>query len=325
MRIIDPRYFWILIMIVPLWILSFVSNHRSRTYLKRLGYGSRSVVDNRYRVRSFLRFLLINGICLFSVLALVDFHWGLEPESNEKRNLDVALVVDVSNSMLARDVGSSRLDRCRDAMFLLMENLPKARYSFTLFKGEPVLFIPLTEDTITLENFLEKVSPAFISAPGSNLEKALQKGASTLPENQERNRAVLLFTDGEGLEGNGLNAARELYDRNIQLFTFGLGSGEGDFIRLENGELLTDREGEPVVTRQNSELLKQMADLTGGRYLDLTDVHNMGEIETLLSDTYGQTEARGVGFTSTNRYRIFALAALVFMAFYLIMGKLRWN
>ena len=325
MRIIDPRFFWILLILLPVWILSLLANHRSLVSLRRLGYDRRSPVDNRYRVRGFLRFLLLNGIILFSVLALVDFHWGLEPESSDRKNLDVALVVDVSNSMLAKDVGASRLDRCRDAMFLLMENLPQARYSFTLFKGEPVLFIPLTEDTITLERFLDQISPAFISAPGSNLEKALLKGASTLPENQERNRAVLLFSDGESLEGNALNAARELYGRNIQLFTFGLGSEEGDFIRLEDGELLVDREGEPVVTRQSGELLRQMADLTGGRYLDLSEVHSLGGIESLLTEIYGQTEARGVGFTSINRYRIFALAVLVFLVFFMILGKQRWD
>ncbi|MDC7219720.1 MAG: VWA domain-containing protein [Spirochaetales bacterium] len=268
---------------------------------------------------------MLNGVVFFSVLALVDFHWGMKPESSDRKNLDIALVVDISHSMLAQDAGGTRLDRCKDAIYLLLEEISQARYSFTLFKGEPVLFIPLTEDLITLETFITRLNTDFISTPGSNLEEALLTGARSLPDNQERNRAVLLFTDGEGLEGNVLQAARELYSQNIQLFTFGIGTEEGDVIRLANGELLKDKEGETVTTRQHSRLLIEMADLTGGTYLDLTEIYNLGEIGMVLSDSYGQLESRGIGFTSTHRYRFFCFMALLFCTLYFILGKLRWE
>jgi Ca-activated chloride channel homolog len=324
MRILDPRYFWLLLVLVPLWLFSILSHYRSQVFLSRLGYGKDSSINRKYLVRNFFRFIILNCILIFSVLALADFQWGARPESNDRKNLDIALVVDVSNSMLAQDADGSRLDRCRDAIFLLLENISQTRYSFTLFKGEPVLFIPLTEDLITLENFLHRIGPDYISSSGSDLEKALRKGASTLPDDQERNRAVLLFTDGEGLEGNVLQAARELYSMNIQLFTFGVGTEEGDFIRLSDGDLLNDREGQVVVTKQNKRVLEEMAELTGGTYLDLTEIHNLSEIEQILSDTYGNLEARGVGFTSIHRYRLFCNLALFFMIIYLILGKMRW-
>ncbi|MDC7222128.1 MAG: VWA domain-containing protein [Spirochaetales bacterium] len=325
MRIMAPHFFWLLLILPLLWGLGFFAHRRSVTFLRRLGYQKSGSVDRRFKVRSFIRVLLLNGILIFSVLALVDFHWGLEPEGSDKRNLDVALVVDVSHSMLAQDAGGSRLDRCRDGIFLLMENLSKARYSFTLFKGEPVLFIPLTEDIITLESFLHRMGPDYISAPGSDLEKAVLKGASTLPDNQERNRAVLLFTDGEGLEGNLLQAARVLYEKNIQLFTFGIGTEEGEVIRLSAGDILTDRDGETVVTRQKSELLRESAEMTGGSYLDLTEIQNLGEIEQILTEAYGQFESRGVGFSSTHRYRLFCFISFFLMLFYLLLGKLKWH
>ncbi len=325
MRIMEPRYFWILAVLPLVWIISLIVHRRSIFFLKSLGYVRGTLIDSQYRIRAFLRFLLLNGILVFSVLALVDFHWGLEPEHSDRKNLDIALVFDISNSMLAEDVGGSRLDRSRDAVYLLMENLANSRYSFTLFKGEPLLFIPLTEDRIILENFLSRINPSYLSSPGSNLEKALARGLETLPVNQERNRAVLLFTDGDNLEGNAAAAARKLYDENVRLFVFGIGTEEGAPIRLGDGSYLADREGNVVLSRQNRALLKEIAELTGGQYLDLSEVHQLSGIEEILTQSYGEMEERGIGAVSLSRYRLFCGIVLLLLVLYFVQGRLRWN
>ncbi|MBN2627622.1 MAG: VWA domain-containing protein [Spirochaetales bacterium] len=325
MKIMQPEYFSLLFLLPLLWIISFIAHRRSLFFLKNLGYVRGNLIDSQYRIRGFIRFLLLNGIFVFSVLGLVDFHWGLQPEHSDRKNLDIALVFDVSNSMLAQDVGGSRLDRCRDAVYLLMENLPRSRYSFTLFKGEPVLFIPLTEDRIILENLLAGISPSYLSSPGSNLEKALIAAKDTLPANQERHRAVLLFTDGDNLEGNAIDGARRLYNDKIRLFVFGIGTEEGSQIRLSDGSLLSDRSGNIVTSRQNKALLQEMAQITDGGYLDLTEVHQLGEIGDVLSQAYGEMETRGIGSSAIPRYRLFYGMVLLLLVMYAIQGKLRWN
>lgn len=325
MKILSPELGWLILGLPVLWFLFLFSHKRSLTSLRRLGYPKTSPLVQKFLIRNFMRLVFISGIYLFSLLAIVDFYWGVEPVNNDKRNLDVAIVLDVSHSMLAQDVGSSRLDRCLDGIYLLMENLKHTRFSFTLFKGSAQIFIPLTEDLVALENLLPQINTAMLSAPGSNLEEALLKALSTLPENQERNRAIMLFSDGESLTGNSMAVVRELYKSNIQLFTFGVGTEEGEQITFSDGEIILDELGEPVITRQNREVMMKMAEMTGGSYLDLSQVHLLGEMERTLVETYQFIEARGISFEETRRYRIFVIFVLVFLLLYMIVGKMKWN
>jgi Ca-activated chloride channel family protein len=241
LTILSPQFFWYFLALPLVWILYIIGHIRGLRSLRLLGYERKNRPGSSIYGKKSFKVDYPNPISHFALLSLVDFKWGVSSISSDEKKLDGAIVLDISNSMLAFDVNGSRLERTKDAISLLFDDLGNTRFSFTLFKGEGAVIIPLTEDTISLHNLIDSVNPGMISFPGSNLEKALEKALSTLPDNQERHRAVFLFTDGENLDGNPLAIARKMRNDNIGLYIYGVGdSNNGSSIILPSGEPLRD-------------------------------------------------------------------------------------
>jgi Ca-activated chloride channel family protein len=323
---LSPQFFWYFLALPLVWILYIIGHIRGLRSLRLLGYERKTDLVHQYMVRSLLKLIILTLFLIFALLSLVDFKWGVSSISSDEKKLDGAIVLDISNSMLAFDVNGSRLERTKDAISLLFDDLGNTRFSFTLFKGEGAVIIPLTEDTISLHNLIDSVNPGMISFPGSNLEKALEKALSTLPDNQERHRAVFLFTDGENLDGNPLAIARKMRNDNIGLYIYGVGdSNNGSSIILPSGEPLRDEWGNTVITKQNKNLLEEMARISGGEYIDLSDIYILSELGQNIEKAYGIMETRGVRFEENYRYRLFLGAALVFLLLHKLLEKRKWK
>ncbi len=212
------------------------------------------------------RKVLLFSTFLFLGLALVRPQFGYREISESRAGIDLVFAVDVSKSMLAKDLSPSRLERVR---FLILDLLPELRgdrIGLVTFAGVSFTESPLTYDYATFRLFLDDLSPDLIPVAGTNLESALREAAKTLGLKRQRDGAIVLMTDGEAFSGDLDSAVREINDAGIKVFTVGVGSEVGAPIPEETGYKVDDK-GKVVLTKLSTRTLEEIARKTGGAYL----------------------------------------------------------
>ncbi len=226
--------------------------------------------------------LFVLAIAL-AVVALAGPQYGSRTRILRKRGIDVVIALDFSKSMLARDVSPSRIERAKAEILRLLADLDGDRVGVVAFAGESMEF-PMTTDYRALSLFFRDLGPYDMPVGGTAIARALITSKRLLeradatrrdaPDATPRSRVVILMTDGEDHEGDPVEAARELADAGITVFTVGIGSRSGEPIPTyaPDGTFtghLQDQDGNVVLsalTEENEAQLTEVAEATGGRY-----------------------------------------------------------
>jgi Ca-activated chloride channel family protein len=221
----------------------------------------------RYRLKNIL--LLV--ILALSVLALARPQWGYQWQEVKRKGLDILLVVDTSKSMLTQDVKPNRLQRTKLAIMDLLQNLKGDRIGLVAFAGDAFVMCPLTTDYGGFLLSLNDLDTTIIPRGGTNVGGAIDEAIKAYDKSPSKYKAIIVVTDGDNLEGDPLNAAQKAKDKGIKIYCVGVGTKEGDLIRVQNdqgqGEFLKDEQGNYVKSRLNENLLQRIAYTTGGAYV----------------------------------------------------------
>lgn len=217
------------------------------------------------------RHILLLGVFIFSILALARPQWGFEWKEVKRQGLDILVVIDVSKSMLTQDVLPTRLDRAKLAVRDLLPRLKGDRIGLIAFAGEAFLVCPLTVDYSGFLLSLEDLSVDTIPRGGTALASAIDEALKGYEDISAKHKAVVIMTDGENLEGDPLVKAREAKEKGIKISTIGIGTADGELIRIPDGQggqtFLKDAMGNFVKSRLNETSLKEVAAVTGGAYI----------------------------------------------------------
>jgi len=224
------------------------------------------------------RRLLLFSLSLFlACLALLQPRWGTVARDEQAPSLDLLVCLDVSRSMLARDLRPSRLERAQQEIRALTEAAPRNRYGLVCFAGDARLSVPLTADLATYAGLVDLAGPASVARGGTDLGAALERALEALDGGvggAGRPAAVLLLSDGEDLEQRGLELAQRCREAGVVVHCVGFGSTRGSKIALESdgGEsFLRGPDGAEVVTALDETGLRALAEATGGVYLGASD------------------------------------------------------
>jgi len=274
-----------------LWLLPVLAGvvwlahrHRARA--------ARAFADAPMRTRLFPpasgpRAVLRGGLLLAAfaacVLALARPQWGLKIETVTRQGADLFVLLDVSRSMLSRDVAPSRLERAKADVRDLLPRLRGERVGLIAFAGKAVVSCPLTTDHAFFRTVLGSLGPDSAPRGGTAIGDAIRKALSALPPDAERDRALLLITDGEDHASFPAEAAALASERNVRIFTVGLGDPvEGARVPVtdEHGNrVFLEYEGEQVWSRMDESLLRKLALETGGAYVPArTRAYDLGAI-----------------------------------------------
>jgi Ca-activated chloride channel homolog len=219
-------------------------------------------------LRFWRRVLFLIALACF-VFALAQPQWGEVEEKQNFQGRDVLLAIDTSKSMLSTDISPSRLARAKLAAEDLIESVPGDRFGLLAFAGEAQVEAPLTIDYDTVIASLNELNTNTIARGGTDIAAAIRAGELILGRNGESYKALVLITDGEELDEDGVAEAERAAKNGIRIFTVGIGSPDGATIPLPNGQLLRDSSGKIVRTKLDEPRLKGIAQATGGFYLRL--------------------------------------------------------
>lgn len=222
--------------------------------------------------------LLLAGLFLL-ILALARPQWGMREERVYQRGRNLLVALDVSRSMLARDLHPNRLGRAKADILDLVQALNGDRIGLLTFRGKAVLLCPLTTDYAFFLQILENADIDSAPAGETSLGDALRKAMSAFESDSGGQKAIVLISDGEDLAGQALAAAEEAKKQGIVVFTVGLGNPAGARIPGEKSGEFMNYQGKEVVTKLDHEVLRKIADITGGYYVPVGMHHaDLGQL-----------------------------------------------
>ncbi len=220
-----------------------------------------------YRAK-FLAVIIALALGIFAVANL------RKPSSGapEKRaGIDVMIALDVSKSMLSQDIKPTRLDKAKQCISLLIDQLGDNRLGLVVFAGQAYLQMPLTSDVAASKLYLSNATPDAVSLQGTVIGKALELCNSSLNTKEKKYKAVVLLSDGEDHDPRTKAVLQQLYDNGVIVYTVGIGTAQGAPI-IEGGNVYkTDVNGQTVISKLNEDELKMIASKTGGDYYQLTN------------------------------------------------------
>ena len=242
----------------------------------------------------------------FLLLAAAGPQCGERTELVKRTGIDLVIALDASNSMLARDVKPSRIERAKLEVSALLDRLGGDRVGLVVFAGESFIQCPLTTDYAAARLFLRAVEPLSMATQGTAIADALYEAKGVLEGGGRGDaaKAVLLITDGEDQRGDAMDAAAALADAGIRIFAVPVGGSEGEPIPLldRNGNLegyKKDRQGRTILTRTDVKGLSELtargnglllqgagAELGVLKFLPELEKMQRGEFESRLSMQY---------------------------------------
>jgi Ca-activated chloride channel family protein len=249
-------------------------------------------------------------------VALARPQWGEQALLSRLLGRDTVFILDCSRSMLATDVAPSRLQRAKLAILDSVLRHGRGRVGLVAFAGEAFLQCPLTFDYNAFQDALMAVDDLTIPVLGTDIGRALDEGYRAL-DKSDRQKVLILLTDGEDLEKTGVRVAEKLAKEGVVVFTVGVGTPAGTELEFLNDEgkpeAVRDRRGERVVSRLDETTLRSIAEATKGAYYPLGA---LGEglarvrmaVENLSSNS-GSGPARKLG---VDRFQ-FPLAAVLLL------------
>ena len=284
MNFSSPQLLWLLALL-PLLVVLFFWNERRQRGLMELFIQSRllnqltaGVSTARRRFR--LALLLVAVACLTFTMARP--RWGIITEEGRSESLDIVVAIDTSRSMLAEDTRPNRLERAKLAAIELTQLARGDRFALMPFAGSAFIQCPLTSDTEVLRQNINAIEAGIIPTGGSSLAEAIRTALSAFVDGDQSHKVLVLITDGEEHEPAALSAAEAAAKEGLRIFTLGVGSAEGELLRVPTGngstDYLRDEEGRIVKSRLNEALLRQIAGAAQGFYLPIAGTKS---IETL--------------------------------------------
>lgn len=306
------EYLLLLLLLVPA-IIFFVLNRKWKKKAKKK-IGDEQLVNlltASHSTKKFsAKFYLILAAMALTALGAANLRSAGKGEDVNRKGRDIIIAMDVSKSMLADDIKPNRLEKSKQFVSKLLEQLPDDRIALIWFAGKAYLPMPLTADQGAASLFVQSAATDAVPTQGTVIGEALRLAAESFPQQDKRYKVVLLITDGEDHDESAVTMARQLKDRGILLITIGLGTVEGSPI-TEPGttEYKKDKDGQTVVTKLNEILLKQMAVANGGLYGNMQNSDALLKEVTAVIDQLEKKGTEGdVSNTNYNNYFVLFLA-----------------
>ena len=252
--------------------------------------------------------LRLTALCLI-IVAIARPRSSSQVEKIDTEGIDIVLAMDVSTSMLARDFTPDRISAAKDIAIEFIAQRPSDRMGIVVFAGESYTQCPLTTDRVTLINMMKEVHTDLIE-DGTAIGNGLATAVARMSGSDAPSRVVILLTDGVNNRGEvaPLTAAQIAKTYGIRVYTIGVGANGMAPYPVVTPWGIEERK---IQVEIDEELLKGIAETTGGRYFRATD-------NTKLQEIYAEINRMEKSKTSIDSFPVykelfspFAIAALI--------------
>ncbi len=286
-RFAHPEYLYLFIALPLVFAIYIYLNIKKRKDVSKIGTLDlvKQMMPELSLKRSYLKFWIVFAALVLGVVLVAGPQFGTKVETVEKKGIELVIAIDVSNSMLARDVKPDRLSRAKQILSRIIDARKEDKVALIVFAGEAYVQMPLTSDTQSAKLFLNSIDPSLVPVQGTVISKAIELGMNSFSSDKNVEKAMILITDSEDHEGDAIDIAKKAGDAGIMVNVIGIGSVSGSPIPESqySNSYKTDTEGNIVVTKLNEEMARAIAINGKGLFVQADNTNAaMNALETEL-------------------------------------------
>ena len=314
---------------IPVFVVAYiVATRRKRRQLEAFGDSQlmAQLMPDASKSRPIVKFTLLMMALVLLIIAAARPQFGQKEKTIKRQGIEVMVALDISNSMLAEDVVPNRLDRAKQMLSKMVDNMTDDKVGLVVFAGEAFTQLPITCDYVSAKMFLNTITPNLIPTQGTAIGAALQTAITSFGDvESEVGRAIILITDGENHEDDAVAVAKKAQEMGIQVFVVGIGKPEGSPIpKPGTNDYFKDRAGQVVVSRLNEDMCQEIAAAGKGIYVRCDNTNTAMRAVQKELERIATTELESTVYADYNeQYQSFVLIALLLLVidFFIMMRK----
>ncbi len=318
---------WFILLLVPVIVLFMRFSKQPRNNLRVKNFADAHLlphllVDSTVTKKRDFNFSWLL-IWVLGILALAGPRWDYEEQEVLKKNSNLMILLDLSDSMRVKDLPHARFEQALQDIEELLNHEQMIFIGLTVFAGIPHLVSPMTDDYQTLRHLLYEINMDLLPVQGSRLTLALSEMNKWFEDELDKSaQHVLLISDGEFETSDLKQSIQFLQQAHFHLHTLGVGTVQGKEIELPDGSWQKNEQGETVISKLNETTLQQLASASKGLYHYAS--YRNDDTQAILKAVQGQLNNQTTTSTVQKLWheRFYLLVALMMVVF---LVKLRPN
>ena len=306
------------------WKNSTQKSFFSKTNLERL---SPNISD----IKPILKIVTVAVGVSMLIIALINPKIGTKIETFQRLGVDIVFAIDVSKSMLAEDISPSRMDKSKQLVGQVINNLGGDRIGIVAYAGKAFPQLPLTTDYSSAKMFLQNMNTDMLSSQGTAIDEAIRLSSTYFDQDESTERILFIVSDGEDHNDLTYDMADLAAKNNITIYSIGVGTEKGSPIPIKkNGIVMSykkDINGDVVITKLNKTYLENISDKTGGKFIEGSITKDVvQEVIQILENTEKKEFDTQKFSEFEDQFQWFIFLGFVFIIFDLFMrdGKTIW-
>ncbi|MDC3209168.1 VWA domain-containing protein [Chitinophagales bacterium] len=324
LKLAHSVHLWALILSIFLLFFFVIFLIRRKRFLALAGKQRliQKLVNTSNVGRKYLKFALMILAFISLVIAWANPLLGTKFENVTREGIDVIFALDVSKSMNAQDIVPSRMLKAKQIVSKVIEEMSNDRIGLIVFAGNAYLQMPITVDYSGAKMYLKSVDTDMVPRQGTAISEAIQLAIDSYDDNSEGYQSLVILSDGENHDGDAENLAKEAQELGIVIHTIGVGTSQAAKIPLDDrGNFKMDNSGNVVTTQLNEEMLKNLADIGGGKYLNAASTEIYDDILVVLNGQEGRMIDEKVYTSFKNHFPIFLLIGFIGLCLEFILSE----
>lgn len=262
-----------LIILPVVGILFLLALQRKRKALKEFGDARlvQGLMPEASKSRPWLKLIIAETALMLVIIAMAGPQFGTKLKEVKREGIELVIALDVSNSMMAEDIAPNRLENAKRAISKLVDRLHNDKIALIVFAGDAFVQLPMTTDYAAAKMFLSTITPKLVTNQGTAIGSAIDLGLKAFSPGEDKNKALIIITDGENHEDNALDMATAANDAGIIVHTIGMGLSKGapipEYNKYGQKDYRTDRSGNVVISKLDETTLQKVAVAGGGQYI----------------------------------------------------------
>ncbi|UPQ80356.1 VWA domain-containing protein [Flavobacterium azooxidireducens] len=331
---IDEKIYLYFLAVIPIIAILFLIN----LYWKRKKqreFGDIELVKKLSPEKSVFKPVLKITVLLLAlaslIIGLANPKIGTKMETVKREGIDVVFAIDVSKSMLAEDISPNRLDKTKQIVSQIINQLGSDRIGMVAYAGSAFPVLPITTDYGVAKMYLQGMNTDMVSSQGTSLEEAIKLSADYFDKDNATNKLIILISDGEDHSDGVEEVIEEALKIKAKVITIGVGTEKGGPIPIKRNGVVEnfkrDRNDEVVVTKMNAEILKQIGKGTKGGYVYGGNTKDVLDYVKNALDNIEKTEfetTQVADFQSQFQWFLGIAFALLFIDIFLLERKTGW-
>ncbi len=331
MKFYSPEY--LLLLILPgLMFLLWRIFHKKRIQTIKNHFSTENIEEfklineKRDKKRWAFRVSFLIGY-VFLTIALSRPQLGQKEKSMLISEHSVVFLIDLSRSMLTRDILPSRLEMVKQEIFKSLKILGNLRVGLVVFAGSVDVISPMTSDLKAIESYVDSLGVDSVSSQGTRIQAGLEESKNLFErtlKNNEGSKLIVLFSDGETHEKESIDYAKKLARLGYKIITVGIGTESGGYVpeNETSSSYIRDKSGQLVVSKPNFNFLKSLALTAQGAFYYLSPIDPLGpKIKSSLDKIKSMGAARKKFIVRNEVYQGFILLGLLFFVLGFVVGR----